>query len=419
VEADLERIQSMGVDVIWFMPIHPIGAVARKGTHGSPYSIADYRAVNPEYGTENDFLHLVEKAHALGLKVMIDVVYNHTAHDSVLLKEHPEWYHQDASGKPLTTVPAWSDIIDLNFPNPDLEEYLIESLVMWAQKGVDGFRCDVASIVPVNFWARARQRVEAVKPGVIWLAESVHASFIGSRRDAGLTAFSDAETFQAFDLEYDYDIWPIWQAAVTGQAPVSRYLEMVRMQNCIYPKEGVKMRCVENHDQARIMALAPTREAALAWTAFQFFNKGAFLIYGGQESAAAHTPSLFIEDRLEWGDYELQLFLAALSQLKKEPVMANGVFVIPTTEPAIVAIWEGEGGCLLGVFNVNGAEGQINVPLPDGNYADALSGEPVPVIGGQLTIPTSRLILRYPTPVHPRWFYSLLLDLHIPSDSQG
>ena len=109
VEADLPRIQAMGVDVVWFMPIHPIGKINKKGSLGCPYSIADYREVNPEYGTKADFSRLIERAHALGLKVMIDVVYNHTAHDSVLVREHPEWFHQDAHGKPVTTVPEWSD----------------------------------------------------------------------------------------------------------------------------------------------------------------------------------------------------------------------------------------------------------------------------------------------------------------------
>ena len=104
VEADLPRLRDMGVDVVWFMPIHPIGQLNKKGSLGCPYSIADYRAVNPEYGTKADFAHLIEAAHALGLKVMIDVVYNHTAHDSVLVGDHPNWYHQDASGKPVTTL---------------------------------------------------------------------------------------------------------------------------------------------------------------------------------------------------------------------------------------------------------------------------------------------------------------------------
>ncbi|MBK7204129.1 alpha-amylase family glycosyl hydrolase [Candidatus Amarolinea dominans] len=269
VEADLPRLAGMGVDVVWFMPIHPIGQLNKKGTLGCPYSILDYRAVNPEYGTKDDFARLIAAAHRLGLKVMIDVVYNHTAHDSVLVRQHPDWYHQDASGKPMTTVPDWSDVIDLKHPNEELALYLITTLQMWAEFGVDGFRCDVASLLPVDFWRRARAAVAQVKPGVIWLAESVHAAWVAHRRSVNLSGLSDGELYQAFDLTYNYDIWPVWQAAVLGQASVARYLEMLRFQDAIYPDNFIKLRCVENHDQMRIMRLAPSLDQALAWTALR------------------------------------------------------------------------------------------------------------------------------------------------------
>jgi glycosidase len=423
VEADLERLRGLGVDVVWLMPIHPIGKVERKGSLGSSYSIADYREVNPEYGTKEDFARLISKAHSLGLKVMIDVVYNHTAHDSNLVAGHPDWYHQNAFGQPVTTVPAWADIIDLHYPNPELEEYLAETLAGWAKFGVDGFRCDVASLVPVDFWLRARERVAQVKPGVIWLAESVHAGFVGGRRSVNLRAYSDSEIYRAFDLEYDYDIWPIWQAAVTGQVPVSRYLEMVRFQDCIYPGNFIKMRCVENHDQARVMGIAPSREQGLAWTAFEVFNKGAFLLYGGQETGAAHTPNQFEPDKIDWAIRDLEPFFTRLLLLKKDPLFVSGVFTVPTAEPAVVAAWEpstleGAQGCLLGIFNVQGASGKVEVPLPDGDYLDEISGDRITVSRGQAQIPAIAAIVRYDTPVYPRWFYSLLLDLHIPRDSE-
>ncbi|MEE8392091.1 MAG: alpha-amylase family glycosyl hydrolase [Anaerolineae bacterium] len=230
VEADLPRIQAMGVDVAWFMPIHPIGKVNKKGSLGCPYSIADYGEVNPEYGTKADFSRLIERAHALGLKVMIDVVYNHTAHDSVLVRDHPDWFHQDAHGTPVTTVPEWSDVIDLKHPNPALTDYFIETLQMWVEFGVDGFRCDVASLLPLDFWLRARASVAEIKPGVIWLAESVHAGWVAERRAAGLPMLSDCELYRAFDLTYDHDIWPIWQAAVVGKVPVQMKGEFVLLE---------------------------------------------------------------------------------------------------------------------------------------------------------------------------------------------
>lgn len=393
VEADLERIRSMGVDVIWFMPIHPIGEVARKGGLGCPYSIRDYRAVNPEYGTREDFAHLIEKAHGLGLKVMIDVVYNHTAHDSVLVSQHPDWFHQDADGKPITTVPDWSDVIDLKHPNEGLSDYLIETLKGWAQFGVDGFRCDVASLLPETFWVRARQEVAQVKPGVLWLAESVHAAFVGDRRARGLFAISDSELYRAFDLTYDYDIWPIWQAAVRGQVPASRYVEMLYFQTCIYPANFIKMRCAENHDQARILDIAPSRHQALAWTAFEAFNRGAFLIYGGQEAAAEHTPTLFDRDLVHWNGYPLQAFLTTLAQLKKHPAQVDGTYIITAAEPALQAAWVLPGRSLYGVFNTAAARGSLAVPLPDGEYPDLLNGGTVRVQAGQMPLPLEAVIL--------------------------
>ena len=185
VQADLNRIQALNVDVVYFMPIHPIGQLNKKGSLGCPYSIKDYRAVNPEYGTEEDFRALVADIHRRGMKVMIDVVYNHTAHDAVYIDEHPDWYHVDENGKPFTTVPAWSDIIDLKHPNEELWQYLIGSLTQWVGLGVDGFRCDVGSLLPVAFWRRAREACALIKRDTMWLTESVHMNFVRERRRDG------------------------------------------------------------------------------------------------------------------------------------------------------------------------------------------------------------------------------------------
>ncbi len=418
VEADLPRIAALGVDIVWFMPIHPIGQVKKKGALGCPYSIADYRGINPEYGTRADFARLVERAHALGLKVMIDVVYNHTAHDSRLVGEHPEWFHQDEHGAPVTTVPDWSDVIDLKHPHPELTAYLVETLQQWASLGVDGFRCDVASLLPEAFWLAARRGVAQVKPGVIWLAESVHASFVDERRRKGLPTLSDGELYRAFDLTYDYDIWPLWQAAVLGKVSAARYVEMLRFQDCIYPGNYVKMRCVENHDQPRIMRLARSREQALAWTAFQALNRGAFLIYAGQESAARHRPSLFDRDPIAWGDYELAPWLTILAGLKKDPAQVNGQFVLLAAEPAIQAAWVYPGAGLYGISNVSSASGSVEVQLPDGTYTDLLGGATVRVRGGRTKLPASALIVRYTQDVPLRMFSGELLDMRLEPEAE-
>ena len=414
VEQDLERIKALGVDIIWFMPIHPIGKVNKKGSLGCPYSISDYREINPEYGTNSDFSQLIEKAHSLGLKVMIDVVFNHTAHDSVLVGDHPDWYHQNAAGKPVTTVPDWSDVIDLKHPNPDLSKYLIDTLVEWAKFGVDGFRCDVASLIPETFWVEARIQVDKVKPGVIWLAESVHAGFVEGRRRENLFAISDSEVYRGFDMTYDYDIVTIWQAVVKNKLPVSRYLEMLRFQDAIYPENYNKLRFVENHDQPRIMGLVPERNKALAWTAFAAFNRGAFLIYAGQESAANRTPSLFDVDKVDWKKYELSAFLTSLAKLKKDPAQQFGKFIVVAATPAIQAVWKHEGGNLFGVFNVNGEHGQVKVNIPDGEYVDLISDKTCTVKQEKMQMPESACIFRVPgtlSDITP--FYCDLLDFSL------
>jgi len=410
VTADLERICNMGVDVVYFMPIHPIGKVNKKGGLGCPYSIQDYEEVNPEYGTKADFKRLIDRAHELGMKVMIDVVYNHTAHDSRLVAEHPEWFHQDAVGRPVTTVPEWSDVIDLKFEDPALPAYLIKVMQDWVRFGVDGFRCDVASLLPLDFWQQARKAVAEVKEGVIWLAESVHANFVAHRRQYQLSAVSDSELYTAFDLTYDYDIWPIWQAAVRGDEPLGRYLEALRYQDCIYPGNFVKMRCVENHDQLRIMKLARTPKQARAWTALTAFNKGAFFVYAGQESGADHRPTLFDIDKVAWEDYREMDFISRLMKLKKMEAMQQGLLVWTAAEPAVQAVWFNEDDSLFGVFNVNGAEGEVEVSLPDGKYQNLLGDSMVEVTGGTMVIPEMGCVVRYACPRPPQAVYAPLMD---------
>jgi glycosidase len=395
VAADLPRLKDMGVDIVWFMPIHPIGQLNCKGSLGCPYSIRDYREVNPEYGTREEFRQLCHYAHTMGLKVMIDVVYNHTSHDATLLSQHPEWYRQDADGRPTTTVPEWSDVIDLSYDDPALWNYLIDTLKQWVETGVDGFRCDVASLVPLEFWQQARRAIADLKPEIIWLAESVHTGFLLHRRRQGLTGWSDGELHSAFDLSYDYDIWPAWEHAVADPEMVPLYIDMLEYQKGIYPAHTIKMRCVENHDQPRIMKRAPSRAQALAWTAFQAFNEGAFLIYAGQESENLHTPDLFEVDKVRWGNYSLQPFLTRLCQLKKHPIQQKGDFRLVTAEPAVCARWQAGTEGLLGIFNVAGTIDTMPAPLPDGQYTDLLGDAPVSVRQGELVIPDAAVILRY------------------------
>ena len=398
VENDLERIKGMGVDVVWFLPIHPIGKLKAKGSLGCPYSISDYRGVNPEYGTEEDLKRLIKKAHQLGLKVMIDVVYHHTSHDSNLITEHPEWYRQNADGTPQTSVPEWSDIIDLNHPNEELTQYLIDSLRKWVELGIDGFRCDVASCVPIEFWSKAIKKLREINPDLLWLAESVNPDFIRDRRAAGLIAHSDAELFEHFDILYDYDIWFAFKAVLAGKMSIERYLELMALQDAHFPHNFSKMRFVENHDQKRIMDAATSERHAFAWTAFQAFNKGPFLIYAGQESKDKRTPSLFEKEDVNWDQYQWQNRLTKLSFLKKHEIMLHGKFKILSSSPCLQAAWvEPSGQSLYGIFNVAGSSSQeIETQAPDGEYVDICSetGSHIVIKNGKTKLPADACIFR-------------------------
>ncbi|MCE1253161.1 MAG: alpha-amylase, partial [Anaerolineae bacterium] len=214
------------------------------------------------------------------------------------------------------------------------------------------------------------------------------------RRQHGLYAQSDGELYTVFDLTYDYDIWPIWSGVMMGLNPVKDYLQMLRYQAGMYPANYIKMRCVENHDQPRIMALAKTRSQALAWTAFSAFLPGAFMVYAGQEAEAMLTPSLFEREVIEWRDYGLSAFIRSLTSLKKQTCLQDGIFSILEDAPNIQAIWQDKTQVFYGIFNVLDYKGRINVQLPDGNYEDYLSGEPVTVKDGLIEINQSVLILQ-------------------------
>ena len=217
---DLDRIRALGTDIIWLMPVHPVGEKHRKGTLGSPYAIRDYRAVNPEFGSMEDFVNLTNDIHEKGMKVIIDVVYNHTSPDSVLAKEHPEWFFHKKDGSFGNKTGDWWDVIDLDYNNRALWDYQIETLKIWARY-VDGFRCDVAPMIPIEFWMQARQEIEEVRPGCIWLAESVEPEFILDNRRRGITCASDSEIFRAFDISYEYDVYWDFNRYLTGEEPLA------------------------------------------------------------------------------------------------------------------------------------------------------------------------------------------------------
>lgn len=397
VRCDLERIKSLGVDVIWLMPIHPIGKEKRKGTVGSPYAISDYRAVNPDYGTLEDFQRLLDDIHRLGMKCIIDVVYNHTSPDSWLAKHHPEWFYHKPDGSFGNRIGEWSDIVDLDYSHPELWDYQIETLKYWASM-VDGFRCDVASLVPLDFWIRARAEVETVRPGCIWLAESVDPTFVYFARSQGIVALSDSEIFQAFDISYEYDSYPYYKEYLEGKIPLSRYAEVLNRQETIYPDNYVKLRCLENHDQLRAAFAIPNETALLNWTAFLYFQKGAALLYAGQEKSCAHLPDLFEADPVDWtsgADRKEQL--RRLYALKQHPLLTDSSYHVQALEGEILrAVHRAGERQLTGIFSLKGNCGPVAVDAPDGIYSNLAEGGSVEVKFSQVSCQGRPIIFESP-----------------------
>jgi len=384
---DLPRIRALGADAIWLIPIHPIGEKARKGTLGSPYANRDYRSVNPEYGTLEDFEALVDAIHAQGMKCMIDVVYNHTSPDSVLWETHPEWFYRKPDGNPGNHVGDWTDIIDLDyFADPALWDYQIESLCYWARY-VDGFRCDVASFVPVEFWERARAAVEQVRPGCIWLAETVHREFAEEMRRRGLYCATDAEAYAAFDIEYTYDIQTVFDRWLAGKAPLSHYLDLIDFQESAYPRGFNKLRYLENHDTDRIAGRLDRGLSLESLTAFIFFLKGTTLVYAGQEVGADHRPSLFDRDTVGWETgTDLSPLITRLAQIKHEALGSEDFFRWHADDERDLAVLEREGdwGRAIGVFPLRGEASEVQVDAPDGSYINLIDATSIEVRDGRM-----------------------------------
>jgi glycosidase len=285
ITAQLDRLKDLGVTILWLMPIHPIGQEKKKGTIGSPYAVRDYYAINPDYGTEDDLKRLISEAHKRRMRVIIDIVANHTAWDSVLMK-HPDWYKHDAKGN-ITYPYDWYDIAALNYTNPQLRRYMIDMLKYWIHDfDLDGFRCDVAGEVPTDFWEMARAELDKVKPDIFMLAE----------------AHKPELEVKAFELDYS---WPLHSAltnVLQGRAAASELRVSWEKESREWPRGAMHMRFSDNHDERRAIARFG-EPAALAASALMFTLDGVPLIYNGMEvgdTAESGAPALFEKLPIFW-----------------------------------------------------------------------------------------------------------------------
>jgi cyclomaltodextrinase len=286
VTAKLDALHSLGVNILWTMPIHPIGEKFRKGEFGSPYSIKDYYAVDPNYGTVGDYKRLVSEAHKRDMKVIMDLVANHTAWDSVMML-YPEFYKHDAQGKIISPVPAWTDVAALNYDNPELRQYMIAMLKYWIKTcDVDGFRCDAAAMLPTDFWEESRTELAKVKPDIMLLAEASKPELLTN----------------AFDIDYSWPLLSTVDNVLIHNAPASNIPRSWGKSRAQFPKATLHMRIADDHDTSR----AITRyglDGALAASALMFTLDGVPLIYNGMEvgdTSESDGEALFDKRNISW-----------------------------------------------------------------------------------------------------------------------
>ncbi|MEY3049626.1 MAG: Alpha-amylase 2 [Bacteroidota bacterium] len=303
VQKALPRLKAMGVDILWLMPINPIGVKNRKGSLGSYYAVRDYKGINPEFGTLSDFKNLVKSAHNQGMRLIIDWVANHSSPDNVWLDQgHKDWYTLDSTGNVQPTIGTdWWDVADLNYDNQEMRKEMISSMKYWVQEcNIDGFRCDVAGWVPMDFWMQARKELETVKP-LFMLAES-----------------EGADQHQAFDMTYGWEFHHIMNKIAQGKAEPSEILSYLEKDKS-YPSNAIRMYFTSNHDENSWNGTEMERmgEARFVMAVLSYALNGMPLIYNGQETSLDRRLLFFEKDEINWDKMDLERFYTTLNTLKQ------------------------------------------------------------------------------------------------------
>jgi 1,4-alpha-glucan branching enzyme len=299
VTQNLKRIKSLGIDIVWMMPIHPIGVKNRKGTLGSYYSVQDYKGINPSYGDTADFRKLVNTAHTLGMKVIIDWVANHTAWDHAWIQQHPDWYVRDDKGN-IQTQYDWSDVAKLDFTNKEMRAAMISDMAYWVNTfGIDGFRCDVAFLVPQDFWEQARAQLESIKP-MYMLAEM--------EWNADITPTPNAYFEKAFNTSYGWNYMGVSQDMAKGKKTLSDFRKELQENYHKFPAKMTKLYFITNHDENSWNGTIEEKYGAhwkLYATLCYTLPKSMPLMYTGEEAGLNRRLSFFEKDPIlqkEWAD---------------------------------------------------------------------------------------------------------------------
>lgn len=309
----LDRLKKMGVDILWLMPVQPIGIKNRKGPLGSPYSIKDYRAINPDYGTKEDFNALVSEAHNRDMLVILDWVANHTSWDHDWINTYVDYHTRDSVGNPMPPVPDWSDVAELNYDNLEMQDAMIADMEYWiSQHDLDGFRCDVAGEVPMTFWNKAKAHLNKTKD-LFMLAEWDEPYLHDS----------------AFHMTYMWGFHHVLNEVAKGTNNADSVHTFLKNDLEKYGKKAFRMNFTTNHDENSWNGTVYERmgDGALALSVLTSTVRGMPLIYSGQEAGLNKRLSFFDKDSIDWSDIKLEAFYTKLFALKKNnPALWNGAY---------------------------------------------------------------------------------------------
>lgn len=378
-EEHLPRLKDMGIGILWLMPIHPIGEKNRKGPLGSYYSVKDYMAVNPEFGTLDEFKTLVRHSHDLGMYVIIDWVANHAAWDNALAVTHPEWFTKDSTGSFAPPVPDWTDVIDLDYNQPGLRSYMTDAMKYWVtETDIDGFRCDVAGMVPMDFWDSVRVALDKIKP-VFMLAEDEQPQC----------------HYRAFDMTYGWELMHLMNDIAKRQklaADLSRYFVENRKR---YPDNAYRMYFTSNHDENSWNGTEFERLGAgvAAFAVLSMTVRGMPLIYSGQEAELNQRLRFFDKDTIVWRSTPMDtLYRKSLILKRENPALWNGIAggemtIIPTTHETDIFAFcrERDSHVVLAIFNFSDSTRAFELldNAPAGDFIDPFHGEKTTLRVGQ------------------------------------
>jgi len=330
LEADLPRIKELGIDILWLMPIYPIGEKNRKvpggaqTSLGSYYSVKDYQAINPAFGTAEDFKNLVTKAHEMGFKVIIDWVANHTAWDNAWITEHPEWYQKDAKGN-IKTPFDWTDCAQLDYSKKEMRKAMVGSMKFWVKNfDIDGFRCDMAGLVPTDFWEDARAELQKMKP-LFMLAENEDKPELCK---------------MAFDANYGWEMHHLMAAITQGKKAAGEILKLQTKIDSLLPQRSFKLNFITNHDENSWNGTAKEKfgNGEKSCAILTYTLPGMPLIYNGQEAAMTKRLRFFAKDTIDWSDTLMLPLYKTMNALKhRNQVLWNpphGGKLLPLTNNA-------------------------------------------------------------------------------------